>query len=103
MGKENGWPANRRTSGDGRSDNRALAKECAQIPHSMDVEVIVYPKPKSTWERIIEMQQNGDIKALKYTLKNTIAHVQSIAQKITELGLFDSTHALEIPDIPKIK
>jgi protease-4 len=66
-----------------------LAKKAAGIPESDDVKIVVYPRPKTWLESVIERRgpDNSDREAMGQTLARVLQVVQPVARQLDALGI----------------
>jgi protease-4 len=66
-----------------------LAKKAARVPESDEVKIIVFPKPKSFFESIIERRgaDNSDKEAVGQTLTKILEFVQPVARQLDAAGI----------------
>jgi len=80
-----------------------LVKDAAGIPQSDDVKIVVYPKPKSFLEAIMQREgpDNSDKEAVGQALVRILQVVQPVARKIDAAGLNrkDQDDVLRMPEV----
>ena len=66
-----------------------LAKKAAGIPESDEVKVVVYPRPKTLLEALVERRgaDNSDKEAIAQTLARILQDVQPVARKLKAVGI----------------
>jgi hypothetical protein len=66
-----------------------LAKKAAGIPESDDVKIVVYPRPKTWLESVIERRgpDNSDREAMGQTLARVLQVVQPVARQLDAVGI----------------
>ena len=81
-----------------------LAKRAAGIPETDEVKIVVYPKPKSFFEAVIQRQtpDNSDKEAVAQTLARILADVQPVARQLDAVGITrerdDQDRVLRMPE-----
>jgi protease IV len=66
-----------------------LAKKAAGVPEGDEVKIVVYPRPKSFIETVIERRspENSDKEAVGQTLARILQDVQPVAHQLDALGI----------------
>jgi protease-4 len=66
-----------------------LAKKAAGVPEGEDVKVVVYPRPKTFYESVIERRgpDNSDKEAVGQTLAKILEVVQPVARELDAAGI----------------
>ncbi len=66
-----------------------LAKRAAGVPESDEVKVVVYPRPKSLFQSVIDRRgpENSDKEAVRQTLARVFQMVQPVARQLNAIGL----------------
>jgi protease-4 len=66
-----------------------LAKKAAGVPESDDVKIVVYPRPKTFYESVIERRSpdNSDKEAVGQTLARILQVVQPVARQLDAVGI----------------
>src|SRR5208282_422510 len=66
-----------------------LAKKAAGVPDGADVKLVVYPRPKTFFESVIERRgaDNSDREAVGQTLARILQEVQPVARQLDEVGI----------------
>jgi protease IV len=66
-----------------------VAKRAAGIPETDEVKIVVYPKPKSFFESVIQRQtpDNSDKEAVGQTLARILQTVQPVARQLNAAGI----------------
>jgi protease-4 len=66
-----------------------LAKKAAGVPESDDVKIVVYPKPKTFLQSVIERRgaDNSDKEAVGQTLARILQVVQPVARQLDAIGI----------------
>jgi len=66
-----------------------LAKKAAGVPESDDVKIVVYPRPKTFYESVIERRSpdNSDKEAVGQTLARILQVVQPVARQVDAVGI----------------
>jgi len=66
-----------------------LAKKAARIPESDDVKIVVYPRPKSLWQSMIERStpDNSDKEGVGQTVAKILEIVQPVARQLNATGI----------------
>ena len=82
-----------------------LAKKAAGIPESDDVKIVVYPKPKTLLQTLIQRggADNSDKEALGQTLAKILQDVQPVARELNAVGIGtkekDQDDVLRMPEL----
>ncbi|MFI5114923.1 MAG: signal peptide peptidase SppA [Terriglobales bacterium] len=82
-----------------------LAKKAGGIPESEEVKIVVYPKPKTLFQALIQRQgaDNSDKEALGQTLAKILQVVQPVARELNAVGINrkekDQDDALRMPEL----
>jgi protease-4 len=82
-----------------------LAKKAAGVPEADDVKIVVYPKPKTLLQSLIERQgaDNSDKEALGQTLARVFEVVQPVARELNAVGIGskekDQDEVLRMPEL----
>ena len=82
-----------------------LAKKAARIPDGDEVKIVVYPKPKTLLQSLIQRQgaDNSDKEALGQTLARVLQVVQPVARELNAVGINrkekDQDEVLRMPDL----
>jgi protease-4 len=80
-----------------------LAKKAAGIPDSDDVRIVVYPRPKTWFETLIQRRgpDNSDKEAVAQTLARILQNVQPVARELDAVGITrkekDQDEVLKMP------
>jgi protease-4 len=66
-----------------------LAKKAAGVPESDDVKIVVYPRPKTFYQSVIERRgpDNSDKEAVGQTLARILQVVQPVARQLDAVGI----------------
>jgi hypothetical protein len=66
-----------------------LAKKAAGVPEGDDVKIVVYPKPKTFLQSVIERRgpDNSDKEAVGQTLAKILEVVQPVARQLDAAGI----------------
>ena len=66
-----------------------LAKKAAGVPESDDVKIVVYPRPKTLYESLMQRHgaDNSDKEAIGQTLARILQVVQPVARKLDAIGI----------------
>jgi protease-4 len=66
-----------------------LAKKAAGVPDSDEVKVVIYPRPKSLFQSVIDRRgpENSDKEAVRQTLARVLQMVQPVARQLNAIGL----------------
>jgi protease-4 len=80
-----------------------LAKKAARIPDGDEVKIVVYPKPKTLFQTLIERQgaDNSDKEAIGQTLARVFEVVQPVARELNAVGISrkDQDDVLRMPEL----
>ena len=80
-----------------------LAKKAAGIPESDEVKVVVYPRPKTLLEALVQRRgaDNSDKEAVAQTLAHILQDVQPVARELNAVGITrkDQDDVLKMPEI----
>ena len=82
-----------------------LAKQAAHIPDSDDVRIVVYPRPKSLWETLLQRRgaDNSDKEAVEQTVARILQDVQPVARELHAVGITrreqDQDEVLRMPEL----
>ncbi|MBZ5658530.1 MAG: signal peptide peptidase SppA [Acidobacteriia bacterium] len=82
-----------------------LAKKAAGIPESDEVKVVVYPRPKTLFEALVQRRgaDNSDKEAVAQTLARILQDVQPVARELNAVGITrkeeDQDDVLKMPEI----
>lgn len=82
-----------------------LAKKAASIPDSDDVKVVVYPRPKTLFEALVQRRgpDNSDKEAVAQTLARILEDVQPLARELNAVGITrkekDQDEVLRMPEL----
>ncbi len=82
-----------------------LAKKAAGIPDGEDVKIVVYPRPKTLLESLLQRQaaDNSDKEAMGQTLAKILEDVQPVARELNALGVArgakDQDDVLKMPEV----
>ena len=80
-----------------------LAKQAAGVPESDDVKIVVYPRPKSFFQTVIQREtpDNSDKEAVGQTLARILEVVQPLARQVDAAGLNhkDQDDVLRMPEV----
>jgi protease IV len=79
-----------------------LAKKAAGIPEADDVKIVVYPKPKTLLQSLIQRQgpDNSDKEAVTQALARILQDVQPVARELNAAGITrkDQDDVLRMPE-----
>jgi ClpP class serine protease len=66
-----------------------LAKKAAGVPEGDDVKIVVYPRPKTFFQSVIERRgaDNSDKEAVGETLARILQEVQPLARQLDAAGI----------------
>ena len=66
-----------------------LAKKAAGVPESDDVKIVVFPRPKTFYQSVIERRgpDNSDKEAVGQTLARILQMVQPVARQLDAVGI----------------
>jgi protease IV len=66
-----------------------LAKKAAGVPESDEVKVVIYPRPKSLFQSVIDRRgpENSEREAVRQTLARVLQMVQPVARQLNAIGL----------------
>ena len=66
-----------------------LAKKAAGVPESDDVKIVVYPRPKTLLQSLMERRgaENSDKEAVSQTLAKILEVVQPVARELNAVGI----------------
>jgi protease IV len=66
-----------------------LAKKAAGVPESDEVKVVIYPRPKSLFQSVIDRRgpENSEREAVGQTLARVLQMVQPVARQLNAIGL----------------
>jgi protease IV len=82
-----------------------LAKKAAGIPDGEDVKIVVYPRPKTLLESLLQRQaaDNSDKEAMGQTLAKILEDVRPVARELNALGVArgakDQDDVLKMPEV----
>jgi len=80
-----------------------LAKKAAGIPESDDVKVVVYPRPKTLLEALMQRRgaDSSDKEAVAQTLARILQDVQPVARELNAVGITrkDQDDVLKMPEM----
>ena len=80
-----------------------LAKKAAGIPESDEVKVVVYPRPKTLFEALVQRRgaDNSDKEAVAQTLARILQDVQPVARELNAVGITrkDQDDVLKMPEM----
>jgi protease-4 len=82
-----------------------LAKKAAGIPDSDDVKVVVYPRPKTLFESLVQRRgaDNSDREAAAQVLARILQEVQLVARELNAVGVTrkekDQDEVLRMPEL----
>jgi protease-4 len=82
-----------------------LAKKAAGIPASDEVKVVVYPRPKTLFETLLQRRgpDNSDKEAVAQTLTRILQEVQPVARELDAVGITrketDQDEVLKMPEL----
>ncbi|MBZ5549898.1 MAG: signal peptide peptidase SppA, partial [Acidobacteriia bacterium] len=82
-----------------------LAKKAAGIPESDEVKVVVYPRPKTLFEALVQRRgaDNSDKEAVAQTLARILQDVQPVARELNAVGITrkekDQDAVLKMPEL----
>jgi protease IV len=82
-----------------------LAKKAAGIPDSNEVKLVVYPRPKTLFEAVVQRRgpDNSDKEAVAQTLARILQDVQPVARELDAAGITrnekDQDEVLRMPEI----
>ena len=82
-----------------------LAKKAANIPDSNEVKIVVYPRPKTFLESLLQRRgaDNSDKEAVGQTLVRILQDVQPVARELKEVGITrqgkDQDDVLKMPEV----
>lgn len=82
-----------------------LAKKAARIPESDEVKVVVYPRPKTLFEALVQRRgaDNSHREAVAQTLARILQDVQPVAREVEATGITrkenDQDDVLKMPEI----
>ena len=82
-----------------------LAKKAAGIPETDDVKIVVYPRPKTLLQSLIQRQgaDNSDKEAVAQTLARILQDVQPVARELNAVGINrkekDQDDILRMPEL----
>ncbi len=82
-----------------------LAKKAAGIPDGEDVKIVVYPRPKTLLESLLQRQaaDKSDKEAMGQTLAKILEDVQPVARELNALGVArgakDQDDVLKMPEV----
>jgi len=84
-----------------------LAKNAAGVPEGEDVKIVVYPRPKTFYQSVIDRRgpDNSDKEALGQTLAKILAVVQPVARQLDAAGIkakdADQDDVLRMTAVPR--
>ena len=80
-----------------------LAKKAAGIPESDEVKVVVYPRPKTLFEALVQRRgaDNSNKEAVAQTLARILQDVQPVARELNAVGITrkDQDDVLKMPEM----
>jgi protease-4 len=82
-----------------------LAKKAANIPESDEVKIVVYPRPKTFVEAVLQRHgaDNSDKEAVGQTLTRILQDVQPVARELKAVGITrtqrDQDDVLSMPEV----
>jgi protease-4 len=82
-----------------------LVKKAVGIPESDEVKVVVYPRPKTLFEALVQRRgaDNSDKEAVAQTLARILQDVQPVARELNAVGIArkeeDQDDVLKMPEI----
>ncbi len=73
------------------------AKKEAGLAPGTEVTLVTFPKPKSQWQQVLEMLQNGDFSQFMTRLETLVSVSSTVVEDVSRLGLTRQGAALQTP------